>query len=166
MRINLEAIIHTPGASLPFDFSMDLSHVEVSGEKPVTQAVIVSGAVKNTAGALVLSGQAKTELSLRCDRCMKPFCKELTVPLLFLLAQEIAGKDEEEIILLDGNELDIGDLAYTTFLLGMDTKNLCSDDCKGLCPGCGANLNEEACRCKPEADPRWAALSQLLDNTE
>ena len=107
-----------------------------------------------------------SELVLVCDRCQKVFRREKTVPLHFLLAHELAGEDEEEIILLDGEELDVGDLAFTTFLLEMDTKNLCSEDCEGLCPGCGVNLNEETCRCKPEGDPRWAALSQLLDKTE
>ena len=46
----------------------------------------------------------------------------------------------------------------------MDTKNLCSPDCKGLCPGCGANLNHEACRCKKAVDPRLAKLAQLLED--
>ena len=52
------------------------------------------------------------------------------------------------------------------FVLAMDTKNLCSDDCKGLCPKCGADLNQGPCSCRPETDPRWAALSQLLNNAE
>ena len=65
--------------------------------------------------------------------------------------------------LLENGEVDVGDLAYTAFLLAMDTKHLCSEDCKGLCPGCGVNLNREPCRCKKQVDPRWAALEQLLD---
>ena len=48
----------------------------------------------------------------------------------------------------------------------MDIKNLCSDDCKGLCFKCGVDLNVEPCRCKPEVDPRLAALAQLLDNED
>ena len=49
------------------------------------------------------------------------------------------------------------------FVLHLDTKNLCSPDCKGLCPGCGADLNREPCRCKKEVDPRLAKLAQLLE---
>jgi uncharacterized protein len=52
------------------------------------------------------------------------------------------------------------------FLLELDTKNLCSDDCRGLCPGCGVNLNEGQCRCKKEIDPRLAKLAQLLEQNE
>ena len=167
MRLNLRDIIHVPGASLPFEFQMDLSDVEFYGERPITRPLYVSGLVRNMAGALVLTGEVATKLDLTCDRCMRPFCREKKVELNYLLATELAGEDEEdEIVLLHGEEVDVDDLAYTAFILDMDTKNLCSEDCKGICPGCGANLNEEACRCKPEVDPRLAALAQLLDKTE
>ena len=166
MRINLQSIVHVPGASLPFDFSMDMSEVELYGERPVKEPLAVSGVVSNNAGVLTLEGEATAELELCCDRCMKPFRKVKTVPLHFLLAQELEDEEEGEIVLLDGDELDIGELAFSAYVLDLDTKNLCSDDCRGLCAGCGVNLNEEACRCKPDVDPRWAALSQLLDKTE
>lgn len=167
MRLNLRDIIHVSGASIPFEFQMDLSDVEFYGERPISRPLYVSGVVRNMAGALVLTGEAVTELDLICDRCMCAFRREKKVELNYLLATELAGEDEgEEIVLLDGEELDAGDLAYTAFILDMDTKNLCSEDCKGICPGCGVNLNEEACRCKPEVDPRLAALAQLLDKTE
>ena len=46
----------------------------------------------------------------------------------------------------------------------MDSRFLCQDDCKGLCPHCGVNLNHGSCNCKPDTDPRLAVLEQLLDN--
>lgn len=166
MRLNLREIIQIPGASMPFQFSLDLSQADFYGERPMVRPVEVSGAVTNHAGALVLEGTARTTLSLTCDRCMEPFTREKTVPLHYLLAEELEGEEEDDLVLLDGEELDVGDLAASAFILDMDIKNLCSEDCKGLCPGCGANLNRESCRCKSEVDPRWAALSQLLDKTE
>ena len=60
----------------------------------------------------------------------------------------------------------VEELARDAFILDMDTKFLCSEDCKGLCSGCGANLNREACRCKKAVDPRLAKLAQLLQNDE
>ncbi len=164
MRLNLREIIHVPGAKLPFEFQMDLSKEEFFGTYPVTQPVTVSGAVENIADVLVLAGQAVSVLDYTCDRCMNRFSREKVVELSFLLAETLEG--ESEIVLLDDGEVDVGDLAYTAFVLNMDTKILCSEDCKGLCPGCGANLNGEPCRCKKQADPRWAALEQLLHKTE
>jgi uncharacterized protein len=166
MRLNLQTIIHVPGAQLPFAFQMDLSETEWHGKHPIQEPLQISGVVRNKAGVLQLEGTASAQLELCCDRCQKLFRRKKEIPLHFILAQELADEEENEIVLLDGNEVDVGDLAFTAFVLEMDTKNLCSEDCKGLCPGCGVNLNEEACRCKPEVDSRWAALSQLLDKTE
>ena len=52
------------------------------------------------------------------------------------------------------------------FLLDMETKQLCSEDCKGLCPICGKDLNSGACNCAQPKDQRFAVLQQLLDNDE
>ena len=163
MRLNLREIIHVPGASIPFEFSLDLTQEEFFGEYPITRPVQVSGSVKNIADVLVLEGEAKSLLDLTCGRCMGRFSREKAVRLSFLLAEELEGEEDGEIVLLDDGEIDVGDLAYTAFVLDMDTKHLCSEDCKGLCPGCGVNLNQEPCRCKKQADPRWAALEQLLN---
>lgn len=163
MRLNLREIIHVPGASVPFDFTLDLTQEEFFGEHPITQPVHVGGTVKNIADVLVLEGQAASVLDYTCGRCMGGFSREKVVRLSFLLAEEIEGEEDGDIVLLDDGEIDVGDLAYTAFILDMDTKHLCSEDCKGLCSGCGANLNQEPCRCKKQADPRWAALEQLLN---
>lgn len=163
MRLNLREVIHSPGVSIPFEFQMDLSHLEFFGEKPISRPLRVRGQVRNAAGALMLEGEAVTTLELVCDRCGKTFSKEKSVLLDTLLATELQNDDSDEIVLLDGDELDLGELASTAFILAMDTKNLCRADCKGLCPGCGVNLNEAPCRCRPETDPRLAALAQLLD---
>lgn len=165
MRLNLKNIIHVPGATLPFDFQLDLSEVELNGQMPISEPVTVSGRVRNMASALVLEAEANTRLHLICDRCSAPFTSEMWVPMETLLAAELADEaSEDEILPLDGDVLDMGEAATTAVILAMDSKNLCSEDCKGICPGCGVNLNEEACRCKPEVDPRLADLAQLLED--
>lgn len=165
MRLNLKDIIHVPGASVPFDFQLDLSDLEFGGERPISEPVAASGRVRNMAGALVLEGEAVTRLHLNCDRCMKPFVREKAVPVDTLLATELADEaSEDEIFLLDGDVLDVGELMNTAVILAMDSKNLCSEDCKGICSGCGVNLNEDVCHCKPDVDPRLAALAQLLED--
>ena len=122
--------------------------------------------MKNIAGMLVLEGEATSLLDCICDRCMEPFQREKSTPLYALLAESREGEEDEDMVLLEDGEVDLGDLAYTAYVLDMDTKYLCSEDCKGLCPGCGVNLNRESCRCRKPVDPRWAALEQLLDKPE
>ena len=166
MRLDLKGIIHVPDAKKSFTCEMDLSDLDFYGRKPISRPVQAEGSVTNHAGALVLEGTIRSVLDLVCDRCGKEFSREKVVPLDNLVAQELEDEENDEIILLDGTELDLDEVVSTAFILAMDTKNLCSDDCKGLCAKCGADLNIGPCQCKPETDPRWAALSKLLNEAE
>ena len=89
MRLDLRSIIHVPGASLPFQFELDLSQLDFYGEKPFANPVRVSGTVRNMADALLLEGTAETTLELVCDRCLKPFSQALRLPVSTLLAEEL-----------------------------------------------------------------------------
>ena len=164
MRLDLRNIIHVPEATKPFQFQMDLSDLEFYGKHLITRPVQIEGSVTNHAGALVLEGTASSLLDLNCDRCGKEFSREKVVELECLLATELEDEEHDEIYLIQGNEVDLDEVAGTAFILAMDTKNLCSDNCKGLCAKCGADLNNGPCGCRPEVDPRLAALAQLLDD--
>ena len=163
MRLDLREIIHVPDASKAFQFQLDLSEQDFYGSRPIVHSVQAEGRVTNHAGALVLEGTARSVLELQCDRCGKEFSREKTVGLNSLVAQELEDEENDDILLLDGTQLDLDEAVSTSFILAMDTKNLCSDDCKGLCAKCGADLNLGPCGCGPDVDPRLAALAQLLD---
>ena len=166
MRLDLRDIIHTPDASKFFRIELDLSQLDFYGEQPIPQPVLAEGRVTNHAGALVMEGTARSTLDLTCARCGKAFSREKVVALDNLVAQELEDEENDEIFLLEGTALNLDEVVTESFILAMDTKILCSDDCKGLCAKCGADLNLGPCRCRPETDPRWAALSQLLDHAE
>ncbi|MBE6989497.1 MAG: DUF177 domain-containing protein [Ruminococcaceae bacterium] len=166
MRLNVNKLLHTPGARRDFQFDMDLSDLEFGGSRPVSRPVRVSGQVKNEAGVLLCELQANTTLHAVCDRCLEEFDAPKSAPYSCVLAEEKQLEDSDDIILLEHDEVDLADLARTAFILSMDTKILCSPNCKGLCSGCGANLNREPCRCKKQVDPRLAALAQLLERDE
>ena len=164
MLLDVRPILHTPGKRLEFQFALDLTDMEFSGRYPVTEAVEVQGDVRNTAGILDLNLTTRTVLDAVCDRCGKEFCQEKEIPYSCVLAEEVQNDDNDEIVVLEDGQVNVGDLARTAFILGMDTKTLCSEDCKGLCPRCGADLNLGPCSCKKEVDPRLAALAKLLEN--
>ena len=163
MRLDLRDIIHVPDAKKTFQFQLDLSQEDFFGSRPIVHPVQIEGGVTNHAGALVLEGTARSLLELACDRCGKEFSREKVVVLDNLVAQELEDEERDDILLLSGTELDLDEAVTTAFVLAMDTKNLCSDDCKGLCAKCGADLNLGPCGCRPDVDPRLAALAQLLD---
>lgn len=166
MRLDLKNIILTPGASLPFSFSMDLSDLEWNGEKPVTRPVDAEGTVRNMAGALLLSCRLSTVLDLTCDRCTKAFSQEKVVSYETLLATELEQEDSDDIVLLENGELDALELLRDVFILNMDSKHLCSEDCKGLCPGCGVDMNVAKCRCQRVVDPRLAGLAKFFERED
>lgn len=164
MKLDLKRAACEPGAVVPFVFQLDLSELEWNGAKPVTQPVCVEGRVRNMAGALILNASLVTTLSLICDRCAEPFSREKRVEYETLLAMELENEENDNIVLLDRDgQLDLDELMGDVFILNMDTKNLCSEDCKGLCPGCGVDLNHEPCRCKHEIDPRLAGLAKFFE---
>lgn len=164
MLLDVKPILHTPGKQLDFQFQMDLSDMEFSGQYPVSRPVDVFGSVRNAADVLHLDLTARTVLDAVCDRCGKPFSREKEVSYHCMLAESLENGESDEIELLENGEADLDDLARTAFILGMDTKTLCSEDCKGLCSRCGADLNLGSCSCKKEIDPRLAALAKLLEN--
>lgn len=164
MLFDVKQILHSPGKELGFQFEMDLSDVEFGGRCPISRPVQVEGKVRNSADVLELTLTARTTLDAMCDRCGKEFLQDKTIPYTCFLAEELENEDNDEIVLLEDGKVDVGDLARTAFILGMDTKTLCSEDCKGLCPRCGADLNLGPCSCKKEADPRLAVLAKLLEN--
>ncbi len=164
MLFDVKPILHTPGKQLDFQFALDLSDLEFGGRCPISRPVEVTGSVRNSADVLSLEMTARTTLDAVCDRCGKEFLQDKEIAYSCMLAEELQNEDNDEIVLLTDGEVDLGDLARTAFILGMDTKTLCSEDCKGLCPRCGADLNLGPCSCKKEVDPRLAVLAKLLED--
>ena len=163
MVMDVRPILHTPGQRLDFQFELDLSDLDFDGRTPISRPVAVEGSVRNTADLLELFLTARTTLDAVCDRCGKEFVQDKEIEYSCMLAEELQSEENDEIVLLEDGKVDAGELARTAFVLGMDSKTLCSEDCKGLCPRCGADWNLGPCSCKKERDPRLAALATLLD---
>lgn len=163
MLLNVQKIINAPGERIAFQFELDLSDVDFGGRYPVQDPVVVTGDVRNVAGMLLLQFTAETVLRSVCDRCLKEFDNPKSVHYECMLAEELEDEENDDILLLEDGCVDLGELARTVFILEMDTKTLCSESCKGICPGCGVDLNQGSCTCKKEVDPRLAVLAKLLD---
>ena len=165
MRLGLSQIIDRPGESISYSAVVDLSDLQYGTCFPVTEPVKASGTVRNTAGVLVMKGEITTCIHGICDRCAAEFDREMEIPIDAVLVTELANEENEDewVFTLEGDSADLDDIVRTIFVLNMDSKLLCSDDCKGLCCRCGKNLNFETCSCEKEIDPRLAALKQLLN---
>ena len=165
MLLGLSGIIDCPGASLPFSTSVDLSDLQYGQCYPVSEPVLISGTVRNTAGVLVMTGNISTTIHGICDRCATAFDQDVSIPVDVVLVTELSNEENEDetVFPLEGDSADLEEIVRTVFVLNLDSKLLCKSDCKGLCCRCGRNLNFEPCICQKELDPRFAALKQLLE---
>ena len=166
MLLGLSKVIDCPGASVPFSVSVDLSDLCYGISYPVTEPVLASGTVRNTAGVLMMKGDLTTTIHGTCDRCASPFDREIRFPINVVLVTELADEENEDewVFPLEGDSANLDDIVRTVFVLNLDSKLLCKEDCEGLCCRCGKNLNDGPCNCQKELDPRFAALKQLLEN--
>ncbi len=98
-----------------------------------------------------------------CRRCGGAVGSDLTVGVRERFTPEGGSDLDEDAYPLTGDELDLEPLARDAVLLELPLAPLCSPDCRGLCPQCGANWNLAACGCDPPGDPRWSALDVLRD---
>ena len=165
MLLGLSQIIDRPGASVSFSVSVDLSELCYGVSYPVSEPVLAEGNVRNTAGVLVMQGSIATTIHGICDRCASEFHRKVEFPIDVVLVTKLESEENEDewVFPLEGDSADLDDIVRTVFVLNLDSKLLCKEDCKGLCPQCGKNLNDGPCNCRKELDPRFAALKQLLE---
>ena len=134
----------------------------------VLEPVAVNGSVVNRAGYITLTAEASMSYRTHCARCLA----EVEDTVRFLCEKTVADEkgllrmentENDDYVQIKGGKLDLDVPICDEILLGFPMRILCSDDCKGLCAGCGVDLNREACRCtKKEVDPRLAKLAALL----
>jgi uncharacterized protein len=123
------------------------------------------------------SGTFKGYLTVACSRCLEPMKLVLDEKLLvtFMPPGEMPTEDAEpasedgaevvegdiDVFPFDGEKLDLEPLFREQFVLAIPFAPLCREDCKGLCPQCGTDLNSGTCKCEKPIDPRLAALKGL-----
>jgi len=113
--------------------------------------VAVVGEVYRMGLDVHFAGHVEGELAVVCGRCLEEFPWKLERSFRFVIVPEPEGADADEDEGLGhyrGEELDLGPLAREQAMLAFEPAWLCSESCRGLCAGCGANLNNEDCRCQ------------------
>jgi uncharacterized protein len=115
----------------------------------------------------LLQGTLLTDLVLNCDRCLGEVPLSITGSFSVWLAHALrpdlqANADDILVLLPKQLEVDLSGLVAETIYVELPQKLLCQEDCKGLCPVCGANLNRQSCECvSEEFDERWSGLKAL-----
>lgn len=169
MIIDVSSILNESGGKLPVCGSVSLEDMDFLGESFHFLAPMeINGYVVNNGKALKLRCSASGRMTVHCARCMKSVEVDIDFDIDEDFMQEGAEmSDEEDIIVFSGYNIEISEVVANSFFMNVPGKYLCSEDCRGLCPDCGQNLNEGECKCAEERiDPRWEALKKIMDNTE
>jgi len=168
MILNLREFVEFPAEALVHAGSGEISAPD--DRVVAIGAVVARVAVQKSAQEYFCQGRVTAQVTLECARCLAPFLAELSEDTDFVICSSgLAGErgrlDQEDYLLLQGNDLtvDIVEPVRQALTLAVPLKPLCREDCRGLCPQCGANLNEGLCGCRTETtDPRWDGLRRLF----
>ena len=161
MGLDLRSVFETEGSKQEISEQLDEREYELFGTKPFVGRISVRGEVANRAGVVTLSVQVSFPLRVACDRCLEEFTRQYDYTFTHTLVRQLQDEWQDYIQVEDG-VLNLEELILSDLLLELPTKLLCKEDCKGLCPQCGCNLNHQSCDCnKAYHDPRWDVLNTL-----
>ncbi len=135
--------------------------------RPAAPGVHVVGRLSGAGnGRFYLSGRLEGTALGECRRCLSQVQVPVNNEVHLLFAEsDLDEADEDDVVRLPAGEweLDLRPSVREEWLLAAPAYALCKDDCRGLCPSCGVDLNRESCTCTPTPDPRWAALRNMRE---
>jgi uncharacterized protein len=155
-----------------FDLRIEIQAIDLeTATIRLKGAIGAIGKIEKHAAWFDVEGLIETEAEIECSRCLEPVERRLSIPfdIRFINAdsgdkgveREIDPNDLSSSVLAD-DRIDLKELVREQILLDLPEQVFCKEDCRGLCPKCGANRNLIDCTCEDDdIDPRWAALKNL-----
>lgn len=164
MVLNLKDVFLNDGEKVKAQFEVELKSISLDGIYPFDSDAKVTAVAENKLGFVSLRLDTEFIYNRPCDRCGEAMNKELEFSFDHRLVAGLSDSEDDDYIEVPDFELELDDLVVSDILLELPGKYLCSEDCQGLCPDCGCNLNHSECTCsKGNVDPRLEILKQLID---
>ncbi len=163
MKINLHEALITPNFFKRICVTLDLSDSELLLQQGITaEKADAAIEIKNTADVVSVRFFGDIPYRTVCDRCLAEIKTSLHFDYVRDVQKTDVTEDFEGIVLSADEQLDIEQELKNEVLISFPAKHLCKEDCRGLCPVCGCNLNEQKCSCvQKELDPRLEVLRNL-----
>ena len=165
MRLKIGDREKAPGFRDGFRFEAAADALGVSeADARFRGPLVVEGTLENTGGSFRVSGEICATRAFACDRCLAEKEAQERYPFMEDFRRDGAADDMDANAL--GEEgIDLAPMVRDIVIAALPIRNLCRPDCKGLCPKCGADLNQGDCGCDREVvDPRLAVLKDLMNN--
>lgn len=162
MRLDIQQLLAEDGITKGFAFDLPLGsdYSDFAGG-----VATVEGCIVNHGGYMQLNATTSVKADGRCSRCGVLFPTGFSFDSERPVARKLTEDNDDYIIADEDGFVDLAAVFGEELLLELPTKLLCKEDCKGLCPKCGVDLNHGSCNCShKEVDPRLAVLKALLKN--
>jgi uncharacterized protein len=179
MKLDLSEIAAHLGKRIKYELHEKPLEDADSGLKCV-EPIVGDIAFSNTGRTIDVRGRFRTTIELECGRCLKTYQMPVAAPIEEEMplegqpwAPEASDEEEDELLeelaepLFVDNIFDLDEYLRQSILVNVPIKPLCEEECKGLCPHCGANLNDASCECQPDTEESpFATLASLLKKEE
>ena len=159
--LDVSKALKYPGQVYPLEMSFTFDPCEIMGDEVSFSNVVFRGEYFGADETVNVSGAIEAVVHAHCANCLKPVQKPLKAELK---GEFVRGGDDGDKYPLEGHEIDLAAAVEEALLLDLPMRFLCREDCKGLCPVCGKDLNTELCTCPKggKAGNPFLALSRLL----
>lgn len=160
LTLNIVELTRRIGTLKDIVVSMPVADFTFGDDRIVaTRDIDVELHLESVNGGIVVHGEIAGATTMLCRRCLREISAAIEVPVDEIY-QHIP--DNPDAYVLEGEQLDLLPMVRETMLLGLPDAPLCTADCPGLCPQCGADLRSDPCQCQAQrTDERWAVLDQL-----
>lgn len=174
MKISLDKLIRRETDKIDLNFCQKvdiINYCDTSYE--LASPISIDGKISTTKSGFYLDADVEFTVLDNCSRCLE----EVEVPIEYSIQGFLVKEDfdedsfeDDDAFIYDGQDIDLIQIIEQTLDFKLPARVLCDEDCKGLCPGCGANLNKKACSCNEIAndeeiiDPRFAKLKDIFKN--
>ena len=164
MLFELKSVFQNEGEEKQVNYKLDIAEIDIDGVLPFRTPIDVTATAKNRASLVSVTLDINFDYTRNCDRCGEEFTRHMNMSFIHKLVQTLADDGNDDYIETPDYKLELDEIVISDILLTLPQKNLCKDDCKGLCHICGKTLNEGDCSCdKRQIDPRLEILKQFMD---
>ena len=166
MIIEMGYLFNRKGATIPVELVEKIDDVkDYPDVVEFVEPVRIEGTLKNEDDVFVLDAKGETTVLMECSCCLAPVRKELSFEIKERFAH--TGRDDVETETFTGDQIDLADFVKRGIIGELPMRVECREDCKGLCPICGKDLNDGDCGCdRTIRDPRFESLRALFNDDE
>ena len=167
MICKVDKVKNVDGSVAELRFALSPAAVAAVSDLSIDGDLVFEGRSEHRDRIIHITGEVTLTLAKQCDRCGVAVKEPLTTAFSEAFTNVPERAADEAIHVFHGDEIELFPYVEQAIFLALPMKTLCKEDCNGLCPRCGTNLNEKECSCeKSPIDPRLAVLADLLGERE